>query len=218
MPLAIDRLSLSALLLMLSVVSTGCEYFGYELRPTTPPPPAEATIFTDKDATSVYGRMVDDALSKPWVDQHITKHAGEAPKIAVGTVGTNNQAAIDVQSVTKQIEEELINSGRVRVLADRSQVRQLVDQRLAQREFTRSEDWADMANQLGIDFLMIGRVGSRLYRDEANQLVTYFQVVLELIDLETAEKVWIQTEEVRKTSTVETPGKPVKWWAWWRAL
>lgn len=162
--------------------------------------PTENRVFTERDANVVYAGMVDDCLSKPWADRWF-EQTDELPKMFVGTVRVAERERIDTLQVTRQIEEELINSGRVRVLADKSQREELREERLDQRVFTRESDIKLLANELGADFIMIGRIGTQRYRQEAGGRVTYFQVNLELLDIETGEKVWAQTEEIRKVAS-----------------
>lgn len=159
--------------------------------------PSEGTIFTERDARAVYAGMVDDCLSKPWVDNWMNE-TGERPKLFVGTVKVDRRERIDTLTITRQIEEELINSQRVRLIADRSQREELRDERINQQVFTRDSDIKKVANELGADFIMVGRIGTQRYRQEAGGRVTYFQVNMELLDIESGEKVWVETEEVRK--------------------
>lgn len=175
----------------------GCYTPGKGSRQSGLQSPNESSIFTSRDANVVYAGMVDDALSKPWLDNWRAE-AGGNPKIAVGTVATDPRERIDTDNITVQIKEELLNSGRVRIVADQAQIEELVRARVDQREFTRDDDWARMANQIGADFLMLGRIGAQRFRDRANARVATFQVNMQLVNLETAEVVWIQTEEVEK--------------------
>lgn len=186
--------------LILTAALTACHSTGKGARQTSLKPARESSIFTDRDANAVYAGMVDDCLSKPWLDEW-TQATGEKPKVAVGTVATDPRERIDTANITTQIKEELINSRRVRIVADNAQIEQLVRARLDQQVFTRDEDIVRMANQIGANFLLVGRIGSERYRTDADQRVTYFQVNLEMINLETAEVVWIQTEEVRKLAS-----------------
>lgn len=197
MPMLTKR-RLAVALLGIPVALMGCRYSGRGAQEFSHLQPArESTIFTEKDARKVYAGMVDDCLSKPWTDNWVNQQ-GERPKIFVGTVQVDRRDRIDTMTITQQIEEELINSQRVRVLADREEREILRQERVDQQVFTRESDIKLVANELGADFMLIGRIGSQRYRQDNGGRVTYFQVNMELLDIETGEKVWAQTEEVRK--------------------
>lgn len=154
--------------------------------------------FDDEDARAVYQGMIADALSKPWIDQWMATH-NDRPVVIVGTVRNETQDYIDYKMFTKRIEEELINSGRVRVVAERDQRGEIRDERIAGQEFNRPETIKKVAHELGADFMMIGRIADIKERSaDGKQLVSYYQINLELIDIESNEKVWIQTEEIKK--------------------
>jgi uncharacterized protein (TIGR02722 family) len=155
--------------------------------------------FTDDDARSVYRGMVNDALSKPWIDNWKSENGGKRPIVIIGTVKNETNDYIDTKMFTKRLEEEFINSGRVRVVSERDQRGELRDERLAGQEFNRPETIKKVANELGADFMVLGRVGDlKQTSGNGGVIVNYYQVNLEIVDIESNEKVWIQTEEVKK--------------------
>lgn len=155
--------------------------------------------FTDDDARQIYRGMVNDALSKPWIDNWKNEHAGKRPIVIIGTVKNETNDYIDTKMFTKRLEEEFINSGRVRVVSERDQRGELRDERLAGQEFNRPETIKKVANELGADFMVLGRVGDLKQKSgNGGVIVNYYQVNLEIVDIESNEKVWIQTEEVKK--------------------
>lgn len=155
--------------------------------------------FDDEDARQVYRGMVNDALSKPWIDNWVREHGGKRPIVLVGNVRNETQDYIDTKLITKRIEEEFINSGRVRIVAERDQRGEVRDERVAGQEFNRPETIKKVANELGADFMLIGRVGDIKERSgDRSAMVNYYQFNLEMVDIESNEKVWIQTQEVKK--------------------
>lgn len=157
--------------------------------------------FDDEDARQIYRGMVNDALSKPWIDNWKTENGGKRPIVLVGNVRNETNDYIDTKLFTKRLEEEFINSGRVRVVAERDQRGEIRDERLQGQEFNRPETIKKVANELGADFMVVGRVGDVKEKSgDGRAIVNYYQVNLEIIDIESNEKVWIQTEEVKKVA------------------
>lgn len=182
---------------------TGCQSSGnpnYKVTRVDPETVVDVDYrFTDDDARTVYRGMVNDALSKPWIDNWKSENAGKRPIVIVGTVKNETNDYIDTKMFTKRLEEEFINSGNVRVVSERDQRGELRDERLAGQEFNRPETVKKVANELGADFMVLGRVGDvKQTSGSGGTIVSYYQVNLEIVDIESNEKVWIQTEEVKK--------------------
>jgi uncharacterized protein (TIGR02722 family) len=157
--------------------------------------------FNENDARIIYEGMVEDALSKPWLDEWISQK-GARPTVYVGRIRNDTEEYIDAELFTKRIEEELINSGRVRVVADQGQRAELREERIGQQEFSRPETIKKVANEIGADIALVGKIAQVFQQTNDRRTVSnYFQVSLELIDVETNEKLWIETEPVRKMAT-----------------
>ena len=158
--------------------------------------------FNENDARIIYEGMVEDALSKPWLDEWIARNAGERPTVYTGRIRNDTEEYIDAELFTKRVEEELINSRRVRVVADPTQRDEIRKERIDQQEFSRPETIKKVANELGADIAMVGKIAQVFQQTNDRRTVSnYFQVSLEFIDVETNEKLWIQTEPVRKVAT-----------------
>jgi len=157
--------------------------------------------FDDEDARATYRKMVEDCLARPWIDRFTATHAGQAPFIVLGTVRNQTQDYIDTENFTTQIQEELINSGRVRVKAQKQLRDELRDERL-DTQYNDPATLKAVAREINADFIMLGRIGDIKERSaDGRTLVSYYQINMELIDLETGEKVWIDTKEIKKLAT-----------------
>lgn len=157
--------------------------------------------FNENDAQIVFAGMINDALARPWIDRWEAANDRQAPIIFVGRVRNDTEDYIDTLLFTKKMEQELLNSGRVRVVADPTQRDELRDERAEQQQWARAETVKQTANELGADLAMIGRVGDvKQFSSDERRVVSYYQVNLELVDIESNEKVWVGTEEVKKTA------------------
>lgn len=154
--------------------------------------------FDEDDARMTAEVMINDVMQRPWIDSWLAS-AGERPVVIVGTVRNDTSDYIDTKLFTKQIERELINGGRVRIVAARDERGEIRDERLQGRDWNRPETVKRMAYELGADFMLIGRVGENveISRDRKRR-VQYYQVNLELIDIESNEKVWNGEHQIEK--------------------
>lgn len=154
--------------------------------------------FDEDDARATADTMVRDALSQGWIDRWMGAN-DQRPVVIVGTVRNETSDYLDSKLFTKQIERELINSGRVRIVAARDERGEIRDERRQGLDWSRPETVKQQAFELGADFMLLGRVGENIERSRnGNQRIVYYQVNLEMIDLESNEKVWIGEQQIEK--------------------
>lgn len=155
--------------------------------------------FDDEDARQVVAAMSDDASYRGWIDRWIASHDGHLPRVIVGTVTNETQDYINTNLFTRGLERELLNTGRVRVVAVRDQRGEIRDERLQGEEWNSPETRLVMRNELGANLILMGDVNDVVERSiDGRNIVKFYQVNLDLINLETNEKVWIGTHEIKK--------------------
>ncbi|GAB5494942.1 MAG: hypothetical protein Phyf2KO_00220 [Phycisphaerales bacterium] len=156
--------------------------------------------FDDEDARQVAHGMIEDALSKPWLAEHMAVNE-KRPLVVVGTVKNATGDYIDADLFTDVIQEELLNSGKVRFIAERDLRAELRQERLEELEFRDPATIKQAAMEKGADYMMLGRIKDVKERSiDSKQVVNFYQVTLEMIDIETNEKVWIESREIKKTA------------------
>ena len=75
------------------------------------------------------------------------------------------------------------------------------DERLQGQEWNSPQSRKVMKNELGADLMLIGDINDVQDRSlNGRTTVKYFQVNLDLTDLETSEKAWIGSVEIKKVS------------------
>ncbi|MBC7835459.1 MAG: penicillin-binding protein activator LpoB [Phycisphaerales bacterium] len=154
--------------------------------------------FDDEDARQVYQAMATDAMYRTWIDNFNAQNSRK-PVVTVGPIRNDTQDYIDTGMFSTQFERELINSGRVRFVAMRDQRSDIREEREQGQEWSRPETRKQMKYELGADYIVVGRVGDIKERSlDGNTIVNYYQVNMEVIDLESNEKVWIGTHEIKK--------------------
>jgi len=152
--------------------------------------------WNDTDARLVAEEMVSDALSRPWLTRWVANN-GEMPIVTVGTIRNMTSEHIDTETFTTDFERELLNSGNVRFVGSRDQRDEIRDERLDQRDFASKETMKEIRNETGADFILLGAIKSIVDQSEKTKVV-FYQTDLELINIETNEKVWIGTKKIKK--------------------
>jgi penicillin-binding protein activator len=152
--------------------------------------------WNDTDSQLVSKEMISDVLSRPWVsDFQAAKNT--KPRVIVGTVMNKSMEHITTEPFIKDLERELINSGRIGFVASKEQRGEVRDERMEQQTNAAPETVKSMGKEYGADFMLKGQINS--IEDAAgNKEVKYYQVDLELIDMQSNEKVWIGQKKIKK--------------------
>lgn len=152
--------------------------------------------WNDTDARLTAEEMISDVLSRVWLENFTAKE-GEKPVVIVGTIRNKSSEHIETETFVKEIERELINSGKVRFVASKEEREEVREEREDQQSQATEESAAALAAETGADFMLKGVITSITDAIEGKRVVTY-KVDMELIDLESNEKVWIGSNEVKK--------------------
>lgn len=158
--------------------------------------------FNDTDARQVWQGMSNDANFRGWIDRWMAEHNGQRPILIVGPIKNKTQEYIDAGLFTRNFEREMLNSGRVRIVGSRDDRGELRDERLQGQEWNSAETRKVLKNELGADLMLLGDIIQ--VKDTSlngRTVVNYYQVNLDLTNIETNEKVWIGSVEVKKVST-----------------
>ncbi len=155
--------------------------------------------WNDTDSRLVAETMINDCLNHPWLSEFLTKY-GRKPVIVVGGIRNLSSEHIPVQTFINDIERAFVNSGKIRVVANAAERLQIREERKQQIDWASPETRKRLRNELGADFMMIGDISS-IEDQEGGKKVIFYQVDLELVNLETNEKVWIGTKKIKKYIT-----------------
>ncbi|MCP4567050.1 MAG: penicillin-binding protein activator LpoB [FCB group bacterium] len=161
--------------------------------------------WNDTDARLVAEEMIGDCVSRVWLTDFAAATGGK-PIVTVGTIRNKSSEHIDTEIFTSDFERELINSGQVRFVASRGQKDELREERFDQEAWASAETMKKIRAETGADFMLVGAIKSIVDQVEGLK-VKFYQTDLELINIETTEKVWIGTKKIKK----EISKKKTKW-------
>lgn len=153
--------------------------------------------WNDTDSRLVSEEMIGDCLDRPWLERYKVKHNEKIPTVIVGQVKNRSHEHINVQTFVKDLERALINSGQVRFVADRGEREGVREERQDMAQHASDETMKGPGQEIGADFMLIGSINT--IRDEiSGEAVMFYQVNLELIDMENNLKVWIGDKKIKK--------------------
>ncbi len=184
-------------LLVTALLAIGCGGGGQKVTRLNPNETTDLSgKWNETDARMVAEKMISDCLSRPWVVEHVQK-TGKKPIVTVGTIRNETNEHINTEIFTKDFERELINSGKVRFVASRNQRDEIREERQDQAEFASEATRKRIRQETGADYILVGAVKTITDQIEGKRTV-FYQTDLELINIETNEKVWIGTEKIKK--------------------
>jgi penicillin-binding protein activator len=152
--------------------------------------------WNDTDSRMVAEEMIKDALNRPWLGE-FKGDKKRSPVVIVGTVRNRSSEHIASTAFTKNLERELINSGRVEFVANKEERSEVRDERTDQQEFSSPESLKKFQMETGADFMLRGDITS-IIDQEGGSRVKFYQVNLELVNIETNKKAWIGEKKIKK--------------------
>ncbi len=152
--------------------------------------------WNDTDSRLVSNEMISDCMAKPWRTDFTTAK-GKKPVVIVGTVRNKTTEHIESETFIKDIEKAFINSGLVTVVQAGEARKELRDERNDQQTFSSETTKKKWGLEKGADFMLNGVITSIVDQYGKNKVV-YYQIDLELTNLETNEKVWIGDKKIKK--------------------
>jgi uncharacterized protein (TIGR02722 family) len=152
--------------------------------------------WNDTDSRLVSQQMVQGLFGASWLGE-FTGAKNKKPVVIVGTVRNLSSEHIETGLFIKDIERELINSGKVKFVASKQERDEVRDERRDMQSHATEESAKRMAAETGADFMLKGSIKTQVDAIQGKQ-VKYYQVDLELINLESSEKSWMDTKKIKK--------------------
>lgn len=152
--------------------------------------------WNDTDSRLVAEQMVSSLISRPWLSEYVSANS-KKPTVIVGTIRNLSSEHIQTDIFVKDIERELVNSGKVTFVASKQEREEVRDERLDQQVQATEESAKKLAAELGADFMLKGSIKDQVDRVDGTE-TKFYQVDMELINVETNEKAWIDTKKIKK--------------------
>ncbi|KMQ52895.1 Protein of unknown function with DUF3897 domain [Chitinispirillum alkaliphilum] len=151
--------------------------------------------WNDTDSRLVAEEMIEDCLNQRWL--YSWEARNQRPTVIVGNIVNRSHEHINTQTFTRNIERALLNSGRVNFVATREDREQLRDERRDQAEHSSVQTMKQMGEETGADLMLMGTINT-IVDQEGRRAVIYYQVNMELVEIESNMKVWIGEKQIKK--------------------
>jgi len=153
--------------------------------------------WNETDARKTAKVLIESVLSKNWLPIFEKGHNNQKPVVIVDDVENRTDEHIDTKALTEFIQDELINSGKVRFV-NKEKRQKILDEIKYQNSGAVAEESKKKAGrQIGADYMLSGAMSAQVHSMDELKTVTY-QTNLILTNLETAEIEWSEKHLIKK--------------------
>lgn len=186
-------------LLALSLLASGCySQTGRTVQRVDPNAQVDLSgNWNDTDANVIAQVMMRDCLSRPWVAKHKANSQGRDPVIKLYPIRNRTSERINTKFFTKQVEQELLNSGAVQVVAALEEAGDARHERTEQAYHASDATKKEQQQETGTDYLLNGWIVSQNDRVGGESVRAYL-VTMEMINAESQRKIWMKTHRIKK--------------------
>ena len=156
--------------------------------------------WNDTDSRLVSQEMIQDSLSRAWLQEFRGRPGQNRPAVIVGEVRNMSHEHINTQTFTLEMERALINSGKVDFVAGKQDRQGIRDERKDQDLNASADTRNAMGKELGADFMLTGTINT-IVDPAGDTQVRFYQVNMTLISLADNRKVWVGQKDIRKLVT-----------------
>ncbi|MBI2372958.1 MAG: penicillin-binding protein activator LpoB [Deltaproteobacteria bacterium] len=155
--------------------------------------------WNDIDANLVATEMIKDCMSRPWAADYQEASGGKKATVKLMPAQKRtDDRNVNEEYFTRQVEKELLNSGRVKVVAGWTEQDMNVVERARQATHASDETVKGQGNETGADFTLQTVINSQNETDGRGGQVRAYLVNMMLINVESNEKVWMGEKKIRK--------------------
>ena len=151
--------------------------------------------WNDADSRLVAEQIVSDCLGQRWLYKWDSQN--KRPIVIIGKITNKSHEHISTETFSKDVERALLNSGKVNFVAAKTEREGIREEKADQQENASAQTAKSLHEETGADLMMIGTLNS-IVDQEGSDAVVYYQINMELVELESNMKVWIGEKKIKK--------------------
>ena len=153
--------------------------------------------WNDTDSRLTAEEITQEMMMHSWYNTYTAQNVGDRPVIIVGMITNKSHEHIATETFSKDIEKAIINNNRMRLVQAGAMREELRAERADQQNYSSASSMKQFGLEQGADFMLQGTINSIVDEYKRDKTV-YYQVDLELTNIETNEKVWIGDKKIKK--------------------
>ena len=152
--------------------------------------------WNNTDSRLTAEEMTGDVLRADWVTNHV-QAKGKKPVVIVGMVQNKSHEHIEAETFVKDVERSFISSNKVGLVQGGKKREELRAEKADQQTNSSASTMKKFGLENGADYILQGSINS-IVDSHKRKKVVYYQVNLELTNIETNEVVWIGDKKIAK--------------------
>ncbi|PKV52856.1 hypothetical protein ATE84_4986 [Aquimarina sp. MAR_2010_214] len=152
--------------------------------------------WNDTDSRFAAEELTQEVLTGNWITDHI-QEKGKKPVVIVGLIRNKSHEHIESETFIKDIEKAFIQRQKVRVVQGGKMREELRAERADQQDNASMSTVKKFGLETGADYMLQGNINSIVDAHKRDKVV-YYQIDLELTNIQTNEKVWIGDKKIKK--------------------
>lgn len=153
--------------------------------------------WNNTDSRLTAEQLTDDVLKAAWLNTFTQAKAGQKPVVICGFVNNKSHEHIEAETFVKDLEQAFIKTQKVRVVQAGKKREELRAERADQQTNATASTMKKFGMETGADYILQGSINS-IVDEHKKKRVVYYQVNLELTDIQTNEVVWIGDKKIAK--------------------
>ncbi|MDH4189765.1 MAG: penicillin-binding protein activator LpoB [Betaproteobacteria bacterium] len=150
-----------------------------------------------EDSRQVSQEMIGDMMSFPWVQEFTRANRGKRPTVIVQRIANKSHEHIATDTFVNDIKRAVIRSGKADFVAGGAEREALREEKKQQDVHASEKTRVEMGQESGANFALSGSINSFVDQLDGKR-VTFYQVDLKLINVETTREVWNGQKKIQK--------------------
>jgi uncharacterized protein (TIGR02722 family) len=153
--------------------------------------------WNNTDSRLVAEDITKTILGANWLSDHMAAKNGQKPVVIVGFVANKSHEHIEAETFVKDVENSFVTTQRVRLVQGGKKREELRAEKADQQTNSTVSSMKKFGLEQGADFILQGSINS-IVDSHKRKKVVYYQVNLELTNIETNEVTWIGEKKIAK--------------------
>lgn len=153
--------------------------------------------WNNTDSRLTAEEVIKECQSGKWIGNHMEKTSGKKPVVIVGFVKNKSHEHIDAETFMLDLEKSFINQGQVKLVQGGDKRNEVRAERADQQDNASESTMKKFGLEMGADYMLQGDINS-IVDSYKNKKVVYYQINLQLTDLQSNEVVWIGDKKITK--------------------
>jgi uncharacterized protein (TIGR02722 family) len=152
--------------------------------------------WNNTDSKLTAEEMIKECHAGEWIGKHLAK-TSKKPVVVVGFVKNKSHEHIEAETFIRDLEKSFITMGQVKLVQGGEKRNEIRGERGDQQDNASQSTMKQFGLEMGADYMLQGDINS-IVDSYKRKKVVYYQINLQLTDLQSNEVVWMADKKITK--------------------